>query len=427
MRSIKAVEEIMGKTIAEKILSEKSKKNVKADDIVIGNIDFCMGQDGTSPLAIEIFKRMGGKNVFNPQKIILVIDHSSPSPSEGVSNLHTMMRNFAEEQGCLLYDIGEGVCHQLMLEKGHARPGELVIGADSHTTTYGAISCLSCGVGSTDMAAAFISGKMWFKVPQTIKVRIVGDIPSGVYAKDIILYLAGQITADGATYLSLEFEGEVIENLPVDDRLVLSNMAVELGAKFGLIRTNEISRKWVEENTKLKSEDVYPDKDASYLRIEEYNISKLSPQIARPHQVDNTCGVEEVEGTEINQAFIGTCTNGRLTDLRIAAEILKDKKVHPRVRTIVAPASRRIYLEAVEEGIISTLVKAGAVVVPPGCGPCVGTNQGIPSDGEIVLSSANRNFKGRMGNSKAEIYLASPATVAVSSISGKIVDIRKVR
>lgn len=427
MRPIKAVEEIMGKTIAEKILSEKSKKDVRADDIVVSDIDFCMGQDGTSPLTIEIFKRMGGKNVFRSQKIALVIDHSSPSPSEGVSNLHTMMRNFAEEQGCLLYDIGEGVCHQLMLEKGHARPGELVIGADSHTTTYGAISCLSCGVGSTDLAAAFISGKMWFKIPQTIKMKVVGDIPSGVYAKDIILYLAGQITADGATYLSLEFEGEVIENLPVDDRLVLSNMAVELGAKFGLIRTDEKTRVWVKENSGEEIKDIYPDKDANYLKVEEYNISKLSPQIARPHQVDNVSPVEEVEGTEINQAFIGTCTNGRLTDLHIAAEILKDKKVHNQVRLIVAPASKDIYLRAIEEGLIPSLIKSGAVVVPPGCGPCVGTNQGIPSDGEVVLSTANRNFKGRMGNSFAEIYLASPATVAVSSIFGKIVDIRKIR
>ncbi len=417
----------MGKTISEKILSEKSKKDVRAGDIVVSDIDFCMGQDGTSPLAIEIFKRLGGKNVFCSQKIAMVIDHSSPSPSESVSNLHQIMRNFAEEQGCLLYDIGEGVCHQLMLEKGHARPGDLVIGADSHTTTYGAISCLSCGVGSTDFAAAMLSGKMWFKVPQTIKVRVVGDMPSGVYSKDIILFIAGQITADGATYLALEFEGETIENLPVDDRLVLSNMAVELGAKFGLIKTDEKTSVWVKENTGSEIKDIYPDKQANYLKVEEYNISKLSPQVALPHQVDNVSPVEEVEGIRINQAFIGTCTNGRLTDLRIAAHYLKDKKVHRQVRLIIAPASKDIYLRAIEEDLIPILIKSGAVIVPPGCGCCVGTQSGVPSDGEVILSTANRNFKGRMGNSFAEIYLASPATVAASAISGKITDVRKIR
>lgn len=415
----------MGKTIAEKILSVKSKKSVQANDIVIADIDFCMGQDGTSPLAISAFKRLGGKQVFDPKKVALVIDHSSPSPAESVSNLHKLMRDFAREQKCILYDIGEGVCHQLMIEKGHCLPGKLVIGADSHTTTYGAIGCASTGIGSTDLAAAMLSGKMWFRVPQTLKINIQGEIPKGICAKDIILYLAGKITSDGATYLAIEFDGEAIEQIEVDDRFTISNMAVELGAKFGFIKTDKKTKKWIKEMHQIECEEILPDPDATYVRIENYDISKLSPQVAKPHSVDNVCNIEEVEGIKIHQGFIGTCTNGRLHDLRIAADILKNEKVHNSTRLIVAPASKDIYLKAIEEGIITTLIKAGATIVPPGCGCCVGTHLGVPSDGEVVLSTANRNFKGRMGNKNAEIYLASPATVAASSVFGKITDPRK--
>jgi 3-isopropylmalate/(R)-2-methylmalate dehydratase large subunit len=413
----------MGKTIAEKILSNKSKKDVYAGDIVIAEIDFCMGQDGTSPLAIKKFKEIGGKKLFNPEKVALVIDHNSPSPSEKISELHKLMREFAYEQNCKLYEIGEGVCHQVIPEKGNIIPGDLVVGADSHTTTYGALGCCSTGIGSTDLAVVFISGKLWFKVPNSLKITLQGNLPKGVFSKDLALFLTKEITADGATYLSVEYEGEAISQLSLDARFTLCNMAVEIGAKFGIIQPDEKTINWLKERTKRKFEIITPDPDANYLAKKEFDVSSLTPQIAKPHSVENVCSVKEIEGTIIHQGFIGTCTNGRLEDLRIAANILKDKKV--KARTIIAPASKDIYLSCLKEGIIETFLNSGCVVVNPGCACCVGTHQGIPSDGENVISSANRNFLGRMGNNKANIFLASPATVAASCIEGKIADPRK--
>lgn len=413
----------MGKTIAEKILSKKSKKDVYSGDIVVAEIDFCMGQDGTSPLAIKKFKEVGGKKLFNPEKVALVIDHNSPSPSEKISQLHKMMREFANEQNCKIYDIGEGICHQIIPEKGNIVPGDLVVGADSHTTTYGAIGCCSTGIGSTDLAAVFISGRLWFKVPDSLKIKLNGNLGEGVFSKDIALYLTKELTANGATYLSVEYEGEVIQELSMDARFTICNMAVEIGAKFGIIAPDEKTLKWIRERTDREFEIVTPDKDARYIMKKEFDISTLTPQIARPHSVDNVCSVKELEGIVIHQGFIGTCTNGRLEDLRIAARILKDRKV--KVRTIIAPGSREIYLSCVKEGLIEIFLNAGCVVVNPGCACCVGTHQGIPSDGENVISSANRNFLGRMGNNKANIFLASPATVASSCIEGKITDPRK--
>ncbi|HBG22898.1 MAG TPA: 3-isopropylmalate dehydratase large subunit [Peptococcaceae bacterium] len=417
-------ESLLGKTIAEKILSKKSGQNAYANDIVVADVDFRMGQDGTSPLAIRAYKAMNGKGVFAPERAALVIDHSAPSPLEGVSALHTLMRQFSKDNNMIMYDIGEGVCHQLIPEKGHVGPGSLVIGADSHTCTYGALNAFSTGVGSTDLAAALISGKMWFKVPETIKFVCQGRLPAGVYSKDLILFLISQVTADGATYMATEYTGEAIEALSVEARFTISNMAVEMGAKVGLMEADDKVMEWVRNHSDKKFEAASADADAEYSEIKEYDVSQLSPYVAKPHQVDNGVPIEDVAGTPVQQAVLGTCTNGRLEDLTIAAQILKGRKVHPDVRLIVAPASRQIYLDAMETGILKTLIEAGAAVVTPGCGPCVGTHNGVPSDGENVISTANRNFKGRMGNSNAFIYLGSPATVAASAIKGEITDPR---
>ena len=415
----------MGKTIAEKILSKKSGQDALANDIVVADVDFRMGQDGTSPLAIRAYQAMKGEDICSPERAALVIDHSAPSPLEGVSALHTLMREFAQEKGIRLYDIGEGVCHQLIPEKGHVGPGSLVVGADSHTCTYGALNAFATGVGSTDLAAALISGKMWFKVPETIKFICHGRLPAGVYSKDLILFLINQVTADGVTYMAAEYTGEAIRQLSVDARFTISNMAIEMGAKVGLMEADEKVMEWVHTHSNNKFEEVNPDPDAEYFAVKEYDVSDLTPFVAKPHRVDNGAPVDEVAGTPIQQAVLGTCTNGRLEDLSIAAQVLEGRKVHSDVRLIVAPASRQIYLEAMDAGVLKTLVQAGAAVVTPGCGPCVGTHNGIPSDGENVISTANRNFKGRMANNKAFIYLASPATVAASAVKGEIADPRE--
>ena len=415
----------MGKTIAEKILSRKSGQDAHANDLVVATVDFRMGQDGTSPLAIRAFEEMGGQQVADSQRAALVIDHSAPSPLEGVSALHHLMRSFAKKQQMLFYDIGEGVCHQLVPEKGHVGPGSLVIGADSHTCTYGALNAFATGVGSTDLAAALISGQMWFKVPESIKFVCHGQLSAGVYSKDLILYLIGQVTADGATYMAAEYTGEAISSLSVEARFTIANMAIEMGAKAGLMEADDKVWTWVREHGSRSYEGASPDPDAVFAQVLEYDASSLEPQVAKPHRVDNVAPIGEVAGTAIQQAVLGTCTNGRIEDLRIAAGILKGRQVHPEVRFIVAPASRRIFLEAMDEGLIQSLVRAGAAVVTPGCGPCVGTHNGIPADGENVITTANRNFKGRMANSKAFIYLASPATVAASALTGVITDPRE--
>lgn len=416
---------IPGKTIAEKIFSVHSGQDARAGDIVVADVDFVMGQDGTSPLAIRALERMGVEKVFDPSKVAVVMDHSSPSPLEGVSALHTIMREFGRKTGAKVYDVGEGVCHQLIPENGHVVPGDLMVGCDSHTCTYGALNVFSTGVGSTDGAAAMAAGKLWFKVPDTMKVTYEGALAPGVFSKDLVLYLAGQIGADGATYEAIEFEGPVIDELSVDARMTISNMAIEVGAKAGLMKADAKTLAWFEGRGEKSPAPQDPDSDAVYAKSLTFDASAIGPQIAKPHAVDNVSPIEEVEGTPIAEGVLGTCTNGRLEDFAIAAGILKGRRVHPDVRFIVAPASRRILLDAIEAGYIQTLVEAGAALVTPGCGPCVGTHNGVPSDGENVISTANRNFKGRMGNSNSFIYLGSPATVAASVIEGKITDPRK--
>ncbi|MBC7328669.1 3-isopropylmalate dehydratase large subunit [bacterium] len=413
----------MGSTITEKILSLKSGRKVEAGEVVLAEVDFCFGQDGTSALIIDELNRLGG--LKNPAKFAMFIDHNAPPPLASVANIHQKMRKFARQHNCLLFEPGEGISHQLVPEKGFVVPGDLVLGADSHTCTYGALGALSTGVGSTDLAAAAFTGKLWFKVPTTIKILLKGKLPRFVQAKDLILYLIGQLGADGATYKAVELYGDVISDLEMDDRFTICNMGVEMGAKFMIIPPDEKTIQWTKEHSDRPFQVVLADEDATYENILEYDISSLSPMIAKPHRVDNVVPIEEIEGLEIQEVLIGTCTNGRLSDLRSAALLLKDRKVHPDVRLIIAPASRKILKEAIREGIIDIFLSGGAIVLPPGCGPCVGTHQGIPADGEKVLSTANRNFKGRMGNPNAEIYLASPITCAASAIEGKITDPRK--
>ena len=415
----------MGKTVAEKILSTHSGKSLKAGDFAICKVDFTFGQDGTSSIIIDRIKELGISTLKT--KFCMVIDHSAPSPNEGVSRVHKKMRSFAQDYRSFLYDIGCGVCHQVIPESGEILPGDLVLGADSHTCTYGALGAFSTGVGSTDLAITAATGKNWFKVPETIKIIVKGKIPKGIYAKDIILHIITEIKADGATYEAIEFSGPVIDKLDMDGRFTICNMVVEMGAKVGFMPVDKKTLFWLKARG-VKSNKIKPvsaDKDAQYSQVLEYDISRLQPQVARPHNVDSAVAVKELKDIKIDQGFLGTCTNGRLEDLKIAANILKGRKVFPGVRFIIAPASRSIYLEAIKEGLIDIFIKSGAVVVASGCGPCVGTHNGIPADGEVVISSANRNFKGRMGNPNAFIYLASPATVAASVIKGRIDDPRR--
>ena len=413
------------KTIAEKILSNHAGKDLKAGDFAICNIDFCFGQDGTSGIIIDRFNQLGIDKVFNRDKFAIVIDHNSPSPNQGVAAIHKKLRDFTKKLNLRLYDIGCGVCHQIIPEMGHVLPGDLILGADSHTCTYGALGALSTGVGSTDLAISLACGKNWFRVPESIKIIVKGEIPEYISAKDIILYIIKDLRADGATYRSVEFCGPVIKSLSLDQRFTICNMAVELGAKFGVIDPDEKVYSFLRKSTKAKLKPQLADKNAKYSLIKEYDISKLSPQIAKPHTVDNVCNIEEVVGTPINQAYLGTCTNGRLEDLEIAAEILKGKKINRDIRFMICPASKSIYLLALKRGLVKIFIEAGVSVLNPGCGPCVGTHQGVPADKEVVISTANRNFKGRMGNPNAFIYLASPATVTVSALKGKIADPRK--
>ncbi|MFH1199247.1 MAG: 3-isopropylmalate dehydratase large subunit [Candidatus Omnitrophota bacterium] len=415
----------MGKTIAEKILSNHSNLDLKAGDFAICKIDFAFGQDGTSSIIVDRVKELGLKELKT--KFCMVIDHSAPSPSEGVSKVHKKMRDFAASFKTKIFDIGCGVCHQVIPESGEVLPGDLVLGADSHTCTYGALGVFSTGVGSTDLAIALATGRNWFRVPQTLKIIVKGKIPKGITAKDIILYIITKIGAEGATYKAVEFYGPVINELDIDARMTICNMVIEMGAKVGFMPQDKKTCMWLKEHgvKSSKIKNISADQDAKYEKVLEFDISKLIPQVSIPHNVDSAVDISELKDVKINEAFLGTCTNGRLSDLKIAAKILKNKKVAKGVKFIIAPASRPIFLESLRLGLIDTFVKAGAVVVAPGCGPCVGTHNGVPADGENVISTANRNFKGRMGNPSAFIYLASPLTVAASAITGKITDPRK--
>tara|TARA_B100000315_G_C14533417_1_gene567275 strand:- start:350 stop:1603 length:1254 start_codon:yes stop_codon:yes gene_type:complete len=414
----------MGKTIIEKILSKHAGKSLEAEDVGICKVDYCFSQDGTTSLVLDSIQKAHGK-LITPKKYSMFIDHSSPSPNLGVSRIHSRMRSFTKKNKNSIYDVGCGISHQLVLESGIAYPGALILGADSHTSTAGALGVAAFGVGSTDLAIALMTGKNWFKVPQTLKIIIKGKLPKGVYSKDVILYIIHKLGANGATYKSVEFSGNTIDKMSFDARCTITNMTIEFGAKCGFIAPDKVTFDYLKKYKIKKGNPTYSDNDCKYEKIIEFDVSRLTPYLAKPHTVDNGAPVASLAGTKINQAFLGTCTNGRLEDLEIAAKMLKSKRIDKDTKLFIAPASREIFLRSLEKGFIRVFMEAGAVVLPVGCGPCVGTHQGVPADNEVTISTANRNFKGRMGNPKSYIYLASVATVVASAIKGAITDPRK--
>jgi len=401
---------LSGKTISEKILAAKSGRDARAGDVVVCLVDGALGTDGSTPMALDYFAAMGGERVADPSRVVFALDHYAPAPSRHTAQLHQRMRDFAARHGILLWDVGEGIGHQLMVESGRAAPGLLVVGADSHSVTYGAVNCFGTGIGSSDLAALLMCGKVWLKAPHSIRVRLVGDLPGGVYAKDIALALAGELGADGAAYQALEFGGPAAERLCLDDRLVLANLSVEMGAKAGIFAGL-----------------IEADPDARYSREVEIALDRLAPQVALPHQVDRVVEIGQAAGTAVQMVYLGTCTGGRAQDFHQARDILKaGGGVARGVQLVVTPASRAVLDTLVGDGTLADFLAMGAVIGTPGCGSCCGTCGAIPGDGVNVISTANRNFKGRMGNGSASIYLASPASCAAAAVRGAIADPREI-
>ncbi len=426
----------MGHTFAEKVLARKAGlDSVVPGQIVTVRPDKLLTHDNTSAIAGQ-FRKIGVSKMADPDMSVIVLDHVTPAASETYAASHQATRQFVAEQGIsAFYDIGEGICHQVLPEKGHAWPGAVIVGSDSHTPTYGAFGAFSAGIGRTEAAAVMATGQIWLRVPESLRIIVNGTLPDRVSAKDVILHVIGDLRADGADYRSVEFAGETVRNMSIASRMVLTNMAAEMGAKNAVVEPDEKTWAWLNRNQVFRKkpgfsptyyEEVHADPDATYERVIEYDVSGLVPQVARPHTVDNVVPIAEVVGTPINQALVGTCTNGRLEDLAAAAEILRGKHIAPSVRLLVLPASREVLLAAIERGFVSDLVAAGATLLNPGCGPCLGAHEGCMAPGEVTISTANRNFKGRMGSKEAFIYLASPATVAASALSGVITDPREV-
>jgi len=415
----------MGKTLAEKILTTGSGVEARAGDIVISRVDLAFVQDTTGPLTVRQFDEAGFRNAANPKQCAVFLDHAAPSPTQEQANDHIFLRSFARRTGCSLFDVGEGICHQMVAEQ-FGNPGDVIVGADSHTVTGGALCAFATGMGSSDVAVAIALGKTWFRVPETFRVEAIGRFPKGVYAKDLILHLIGKIGADGATYKSLEFGGDTVDGMSMSERLTIANMAVEAGAKVGLFPSDAVTKAFLESRGRGdKYQPLRADPDATYERVISISAPDLAPLVARPHTVDNVAPASELKGTKIQQVFLGTCTNGRLDDLAIAAGILKGKKRHRDTRLIIGPASQEVLEAAIKAGYIYTLIQAGGIILPPGCAGCLGVHQGVLGNAEVCLSTANRNFKGRMGNPEAFVYLASPATAAASAITGEITDPRE--
>lgn len=415
-----------GKTFAQKVLERASGENAEPGEIVNARVDLALSHESAA-MVLKSFRDIGIPSVWDRERIVILFDHRVPAYSVKAAETHRIIREFVMEQGLPhFYDISAGVCHQVLPEKGHVRPGILIVGADSHTTTCGAFGAFSTGIGATEMAAVWATGEIWMKVPETIRLCLHGRLSERITSKDMILRLIGDLGADGADYMCVEFTGEAVRSLSIDGRMTLSNMSTEMGAKAGICFPDEKTLRWLANRTGTPPEPVYSDDSAEFALIEDYDMSDLSPQVACPHRVDNVVDVKEVEGIHVDQAVIGSCTNGRLEDLIAAEKILRDRKIAAGTRLIVVPASMEVYLEAVEKGIVSSLVRAGAVIVNPGCGPCLGGHQGLLAAGEVCISTTNRNFKGRMGSPDAEIYLASPYTVAASALKGEITDPRRV-
>ena len=419
-------------TIAEKILARASGKGeVEAGEIVMADIDIAMIHDLTGPLAVESFNKIGTEKVWDSSKIVIPFDHQVPADSLDSANNHIFMRNFVKEQNIEhFYDVNEGVCHQVLPEKGHVLPGTLIVGADSHTCTYGAFGAFATGIGSTDMAMVLSTGQLWFKVPETIQFKINGSLKENVSAKDVILHIIGQVGADGSTYKSCEFIGETISNMSMSDRMVLSNMAIEMGGKTGLMEPDAKTYDYLKDRVRgenksrlkafIEKSDLRTSPDSASLETVDIDISNLEPQIACPHNVDNVKPASELGDVELDQVFIGSCTNGRIEDLRDAAKILKGNKIANGLRMLVIPASRETYLKALDEGLLKIFVEAGALISQPCCGPCLGGHTGLIGPGEVSLSTSNRNFKGRQGSPEGEVYLSSAKVAATSAIEGRI-------
>jgi len=413
----------MGMSIAEKILARHcGRRSVEPGTFVEARVDIALGNDITAPLAIEEFRKAGGKKVFDPDRVVLVPDHFTPNKDINSAEQCQILRSFAREQGLShYYEVGRaGIEHALLPEEGIVLPGELIIGADSHTCTYGALGTFACGVGSTDLAFAMLTGKCWFRVPETIKLVYKGKLNKWVSGKDLILYTIGDMGVDGALYKVMEFSGPVISRLSMADRLTVCNMAVEAGAKCGIIEPDEKTIEYVEGRAERPYEIVHGEKGVHYKKVIEYDCSQIEPQVAFPPLPSNTRAISRVGEIQIDQVVIGSCTNGRIEDLRIGAQILKGRRVHPRVRLIVIPATQRVYRQALKERLIEIFVDSGAVVSPPTCGPCLGGHMGVLAEGERALATTNRNFIGRMGHPQSEVYLSNPAIAAASAIAGKI-------
>ncbi|HVO77596.1 MAG TPA: 3-isopropylmalate dehydratase large subunit [Methanomassiliicoccales archaeon] len=414
------------KTFAEKVLSRASGSSATAGDIVTAKVDLAMSHENTA-LVLRAFKEMGAKRILNPEKLVILFDHRVPANTVKAAESHREIRQFVGEMEIpTFYDAGEGVCHEVLPSKGHVLPGMLAVGSDSHTVTYGALGAFATGIGATEMAAVWALGELWLRVPETIRIAIEGRLPKIVSAKDVILRIIGDIGSDGADYACVEFTGPVVDSLSVAGRMVLSNMSVEMGAKAGVCFPDAKTEEYLSTRTQKKWNSVLTDKGAKLKETRSYEMSDLVPQVARPHSVDNVVPVDKTLGVKIDQAVLGSCTNGRMEDLLVAESILRGKRVPRNVRLIVAPASRDVYVEASEQGVLASLMRSGAIVLNPGCGPCLGAHEGLLAAGERCIASTNRNFRGRMGSPDAEVYLASPATVAASALKGEIADPREV-
>lgn len=415
-------------TIAEKVLASKAGlQRTSPGQLVTVTPDRVMSHDNAA-LVIRQFREMGARRVFDPDRVVIILDHRTPAESERTASAHQSIRQFVKEHKIrAFYDIGEGVCHQVMVEKGYVLPGLLILGTDSHTTSYGSIGAVSTGIGATEMAAVWATGELWLRVPETIKIIVYGQFPTGVYPKDLILYLLRLLTTRGADYRSVEFYGSAIDKMGISGRFTLCNMAMEMGAKFAIVPFDKVTERYLSDRGyplthKEQNGTFWADKEAHYEKIIEVNASDLEPLVAIPHKPDKVSPLTQVAGTKIDQVVIGSCTNGRLDDLAITARILRGRRIHPSVRLIVVPASREIYRDALKRGYLSSIIEAGGVILNPGCGPCLGAHQGILAAGEKCLATTNRNFKGRMGSSDAEVFLASPAVAAITAILGEIPD-----
>ena len=417
----------MGKTFAEKILGLRSDNpDAVAGEIVNARPDTLVCDSGSTAIAIKHAREVGVERIYDPDRVVIILDHFIPAESARSANNHRLVREFVKEEGVKnFYDVTNGICHQVAMEHSHILPGTLILGKDSHAPSYGAFGAFGTGIGVTEMGCAIATGTLWLKVPESIRVTIHGEPKPGVYAKDIALMVVNELRSDGATYMSVEFDGETVKRMSISERFTLANMSTEMGAKCSYIACDEVTDAYLREHDKdVTYTPVTPDNGARYVAEYEFDCSTIDPRVACPHQVDNVKQVREVEGTEIHQAFLGSCCNGRLDDIEIVANILKGRTVHPDVRLLVAPASKGVMKESIAAGFVQTLIDAGAMVLNPGCSACFGGHQGILGDGERCISSSNRNFQGRMGNTKAEIFLSSPATVAATAVRGRITDPR---